>query len=212
MGINVGPWVLGLAVLGQHARHNLEDLGDELEEGIGGQVLEGELTLAGVTGVGLTEHGMTESRDNTARIESFPDNLSKTLVGDGLVAELLLEVEGPCEHLLVGESVEGSGKSVETSGEGEVGVREGRSDKVSGVGRDVSSLVVTVDNEVESHEVIEISLALESELAGEVGGPIEAGISGDELALLVGVLIDGSSNGGQLGYTRVLEIGIPHYM
>lgn len=199
VGINVGPWVLGLSLLGQDARDNLEDLGDELEEGVVGQVLEGKLTLRSVTGVSLTEDSVSESRDNTASVESLPDNLSESLVGDRLVSKLLLEIEGPGEHFLVGKSVEGSSKTVETSGEGEVRVGEGTSNKVSGVGRDVSSLVVTVDHEVETHEVIKLGLLLESELAGKVGSPVKAGVSGNELSVLVGVLVDGSCNSGQLG-------------
>lgn len=198
MGINIGPWVLGLSLLGENGGNDFVDLGNELEEGVVGEVLEGKLSLGGVSGIGLSQHSVSESGNNASSVESFPNNFSETLVGDLLASELLLEVEGPGEHLLVGKTVEGTSETVETSGEGEVGVREGRSDKVSGVSGDVSSLVVTVDDEVETHELIKLGL-VESEHASKVSSPVELAVIGNELVVSVGVLVDHTSNRGQLG-------------
>ena len=59
VGIDIGPWVLSLALLQENARDDLVELGDELEKFVIGQVLEGELALALVAGIRLAEHGMT---------------------------------------------------------------------------------------------------------------------------------------------------------
>lgn len=48
VSVNVGPGVLGLASLEENLGRDVVDLTDELEEGIGGQVLLGELALSGV--------------------------------------------------------------------------------------------------------------------------------------------------------------------
>lgn len=161
-------------------------------------MLESELALARVTGISLAEHSVSVSGHNTSGVESLPHGLSELLVGDLLASELLLQFHDPCEHFLVGKSVEGSSESVKTSGEGEVGIGESASDKVGGVCRNVSSLVVAVDDEVKAHELIE-GWVVEAELAGEVCGPVELGVVWHELALLVGVLVDHTSNTGQLG-------------
>ena len=58
MGIYIGPWVLGLALLQENAGDDLVELGHELEEFVIGQVLEGELALALVAGISLAEHGV----------------------------------------------------------------------------------------------------------------------------------------------------------
>lgn len=51
VGVHVGPGVLGLAGLEEDVGHDLVDLADELEEGVLRQVLEGKLSLGGVSGV-----------------------------------------------------------------------------------------------------------------------------------------------------------------
>jgi hypothetical protein len=177
------------------------NLGDELEQGIVGEVLEGELALACVARVSLAEHGVPESGNDATCVESFPDDFGQTLVAYFLVSQLMFEFSNPCEHFLVGESVEGSGETVETSREGDVGVGESAADEVSGVCGDVSSLVVTVDHEVEAHEVVKFG-TVEAELAGEVGRQVKAGVERDEFAILVCVLVDHGGNGGQLGCTK----------
>lgn len=64
MGIYIGPGVLHLAGLGQDWWHHLVDLRHQLEQLVFGQVLQGELALAGVAGIGLTEHSMTITRND----------------------------------------------------------------------------------------------------------------------------------------------------
>lgn len=62
VGVHVGPGVLGLALLQQHVGHDLVELSHQLEHGIVGQVLQGKLTLAGVTRVGLPQDGVAVTR------------------------------------------------------------------------------------------------------------------------------------------------------
>ncbi len=64
VSVHVGPRVLGLALLGEHGGHDGVELLDELDEGIVGQVLGGELGLSGEARIGLPEHSVTEARDD----------------------------------------------------------------------------------------------------------------------------------------------------
>lgn len=64
VGIYIGPGVLDLAGFGKDWGHHLVDLGDKLEQLIVGQMLEGELSLAGVTRIGLAEHSMAVAGHN----------------------------------------------------------------------------------------------------------------------------------------------------
>lgn len=64
VGVYIGPGVLGLALLQQHVGHDLIELGNHLEHGVVGQVLQGKLALTGVTGVGLPQDGMAVTRHN----------------------------------------------------------------------------------------------------------------------------------------------------
>ena len=64
VGVHIGPGVLDLASFSENWWDNHVQVGHELEHLVVGQVLEGELALAGVTGVGLTENGMTVTGDN----------------------------------------------------------------------------------------------------------------------------------------------------
>ena len=58
MGVNIWPWVLGLALLEENTWDDFVELGDQLEELVVGEVLEGELALASVTWVSLAEDGV----------------------------------------------------------------------------------------------------------------------------------------------------------
>ena len=64
MGVDVGPGVLGLALLYQDVGHHLVDLGHQLEERVVGQVSESKLALTGVPGVRLPQHSMAVAWHN----------------------------------------------------------------------------------------------------------------------------------------------------
>lgn len=99
--VHVGEGVLGLAVLGQDTRSDLVDLADQVEHGVVRELAEGKLALRHVTGVGLTEDGVTVTGDDLTGLEGGPQ-----VVLDGLVAKVAtdgrLHLGEPVEHLLVG--------------------------------------------------------------------------------------------------------------
>lgn len=64
VGIYIWPWVLDLAEFGQDWGHDLVDVGHQLEQGIVWQMLQGELALASVTRIGLSQNGVTVARNN----------------------------------------------------------------------------------------------------------------------------------------------------
>lgn len=124
VSVDVGVGILRLAVFGEDTRGDLVDLGNKLEHGVVGQVLLGELALGDVAGVGLAENGVAVAGDDLARLEGGPQ-----VVLDGLVTEVvadgLLHLGEPVEHLLVSKTVERTGKTVETSSQGQVRRAEG---------------------------------------------------------------------------------------
>ena len=210
VGVDVGEGVLGLAVLGEDTGGDLVDLGDEVEHGVLGKVLEGKLALADVTRVGLAEDGVAVTGNDTARVEGVPEVLLDVLVRE-VRADGLLHLGEPVEDLLVGKTVERAGKTVEAGGEGEVGGAEGRADQVGGVGRDVATLVVSVDGQVETHELDEVLVLGEAKLVGKVVGVVLVLLGGRDLAVLVDVAVDAGGNVGELAdeVHGVLESVLP---
>ncbi|KAI6759071.1 hypothetical protein HG531_013832 [Fusarium graminearum] len=197
VGVNVRVGVLGLAVLSEDTGGDLVDLRDELEHGVVGHLLLGKSALSHVTRVSLSENGVAVTGDDTAGVEGGPE-----VVSDGLVAKViangLLELGEPVEDLLVSKTVEGTSKTVETSGEREEGGAESRADKVSGVGRDVATLVVGVDGQVKTHKLNEVGVVGEAKLVGEVEGVILVLLDGSDLSALEDVLVDARSDVGEL--------------
>lgn len=198
VGVDVGEGVLGLAVLGQDAGGNLVDLADKLEHGVVGHIGLGELTLSHVAGVSLAEDGVAVAGNDTAGLEGVPEVLGDLGIGQ-IITDDLLHLREPVEDLLVGETVEGTGEAVETSGKGKEGGAEGRADKVGGVGRNVATLVVGVDGQVETHQLNKVGVVAEAELVGKVEGVILVLLDGGNLAALEDVLVDARSNVGELG-------------
>ena len=196
--IHVGEGVLGLAVLGQDTRSDLVDLADQVEHRVIRQLAEGKLALRNVTGVGLTEDGVTVSGDNLAGVEGGPQ-----VVLDGLVTQVVanrgLHLREPVQNLLVGQSVERTSQSVETSSEGEHGGAQGATNKVGSVSADVTTLVVGVDGQVQTHQLNEVAVAAEAKLVGQVEGVVLVLLDRSNLAVLEDITVDLGSDGGQLG-------------
>lgn len=209
VSVNVGVGVLGLAVLGQDNRSDLVDLADQLEHGVLGHLLLRKLALSHVAGVSLAEHSVTVTRHNTARVQCRPKVVGNVLVAQ-VVTNRLLHLSEPVEHFLVGQTVQGTGQTLETSRDGQEGRAESTADQVSGVGRDVATLVVGVDGQVETQELNEVGVVAEAQLVGKVEGVVLVLLDSGDLAALEDVLVDASSNGGQLGdqVHGVLE-GVP---
>lgn len=213
MGVHIGPGVLGLTVLGEDLGGNLVDGRDEVEEVVVRHVLEGELTLSSVTGVSLSEDGVSVTGNNTARVKSVPQVLLNVVLGD-VGANIGLDLENPLKNLLVGTSVERTSQTVETSGQGQEGGRESGTNQVGGVGRDVTTLVIGVDGQVESQKLNKLLVLAESEQGGKVLGVVSGGIGGAELAILEDVAVDAGSNGRELGeeVNRVLVGVLPELL
>lgn len=157
-----------------------------------------ESALGSVAGVGLAEDGVAVTRDDTAGVEGRPE-----VVGDGLVAEVvtngLLHLGQPVENLLVGKTVQGTGKTVKTCSQRQEGGAESAADQVGGVGADVTTLVVGVDGQVQTQELNKVLVLAEAELVGKVEGVVLVLLDGGNLSALEDVLVDAGSNVGQLG-------------
>ena len=142
MGIYVGPGVLDLASLQEDWRHQHVQLGDEFEQFVVREMFESELSLTGVSGVSLTQDRVTVAGNNLARLQEAPHKLLHLVVGR-VQADSLHHLLHEDENLLVGEAVEGPGQAAHSRTEGEVGIGQGRTNQVGGVGRHIPALVVT---------------------------------------------------------------------
>lgn len=195
--VSVNLRVLGLAVLSEDTWGNLVDLADELEHWVIWEVLLGERSLRHVSWVSLAEDGVAVTWNDLSGVEGSPEVLLDLLIGE-IVANGGLHLGEPVKNLLVGKTVEWASKTVQASGEGEHGRAESRADQVSGVGADVTTLMVSVDGEVESHQLNESLVVAEAELVGVVEGVILILLDWGDLAILVDVLVDPGSNGWEL--------------
>jgi len=199
VSIYVWPWVLGLALLEEDVWNDLVELRDELEELVVRKVLESEFSLAGVSGISLSEDSVTVARDDSTTLERVPDEFSELFVGNFVGAKVSDELSEPNKDFLVGKTVKRSSQTVQSGGERKVRVRESRADQVRGVGRDVATFVIGVDGEVKSHELDELGI-IESDHVAVVGGPVKARVSGGKVTVLaVEVVEDLSGDGRKVG-------------
>mmetsp|Transcript_6854 Transcript_6854/g.17245 ORF Transcript_6854/g.17245 Transcript_6854/m.17245 type:complete len:135 (+) Transcript_6854:2319-2723(+) len=66
VGIDIGPGVGGLAVVGENTGNDIVKLSNKVEKRIAAKMLECEVTLASVSGIGLAKHSVTITRDDLA--------------------------------------------------------------------------------------------------------------------------------------------------
>lgn len=99
--------------------------------------------------------------------------------------------------------MEGTGKTLKTGTVGQEGVGQSAANQVSGVSRDVTTLVVTVKSKVETEEILEVLvlLATLAKHGSKVVRPIllEVNLGRESTTATVRVLVDLGSNGGELG-------------
>lgn len=197
-------------MLGQNTWGNLVDLADQFEHWIVGQVLLSECSLGHVAGVSLAENGVAISGNDLAGLKRGPQ-----VISDGLIAEIVpnrsLHLREPVQHFLVGETVEGTSETIETSGQGEHRRAESASNKVGSVGTDIAALVVSVDGEVQSHQLDEVLVLAKAKLVGKVETVVLILLDRSDLSALEDVLVDSSGDRRQLGNQvhRVLESVAP---
>ncbi len=161
-------------------------------------MLLGESTLGHVTGIGLAENSVTIARDNLTSLEGSPE-----VVLDSLITEVItnssLHLGDPVQDLLVGKTVERTGKSIETSSKRQEGRAESAANQVGGVSTDVSSFVISVNGEVESQQLDEVVVIGKAKLVGKVETVILILLDGSNLSSLKDILVDSGSNGWKLG-------------
>lgn len=153
---------------------------------------------------------MAVTGNHLARLEGRPDILGNLLVRS-VLTNLGSHLLDPSEDFLVGETVEGTGETVQGSTEGKEGVRKGGTDQVTGVGGNVTTFVVRVDSDVQSHELDKVGVFTETEQGSQVGRVVLAGVNGRELAVTEDVSEDSASNVRELGNEvhRVIEGSLP---
>jgi hypothetical protein len=152
--INIGPGVLNFTSGSEEVGDGLVVGAHEVDEVVVLDVLLGELKLEHEAGVSLAEDGVTVAGDDLTGGKGV-GNVGLDVVLGPVLAELFLEGKDEGKAFLVGESVEGTSETVHTSGEGEVGVGEGRADEVGSVSGDIATFVITI-GKVSKQQKIEV--------------------------------------------------------
>lgn len=105
-------------------------------------MLKSKLALGSVTRIGLSQDGMTITRHDLAGLESGPDVVLDLLVGR-FFTDLVLHLAEPDENLLVGETVKRASKTTEGGTIGKERIRQSGTDKLAGMGGDITALMIT---------------------------------------------------------------------
>ena len=92
-------------------------------------MLERKLALARVARVSLAEYRMPVAGNNLTGSQCLPQVVFNLLIGCAST-NVCLHLLDPAEYFLVGETMERTGKTIESSRKGEVWVRKGTSNKV----------------------------------------------------------------------------------
>mmetsp|Transcript_29273 Transcript_29273/g.45487 ORF Transcript_29273/g.45487 Transcript_29273/m.45487 type:complete len:372 (-) Transcript_29273:41-1156(-) len=154
-------------------------------------MLQGEFTLASVTRISLAENGVTVPGNHFFSVEGLPCKFGNSIRVDLLSfgVKLGLEVLNPLQHLLVGQSVQWSSQSVQTSRVTQIRISKGASHQMRRVSRGVTSLVIRVDAHVQTHELVEARVVI-SQHTSKVAAKIEAGVLDHGLTRAVDAVVD----------------------
>lgn len=209
-GVDVRIWVFDLADGSQDSGDGVEAFSGQIADVVVFDVAVGKALEMHESGISVSQHSMSVSRNDSAFLES----LSHVLLDDLLIGLFslveVLELGQPLQAFLVGKAVQWSSKAVHGSGEGKIRISKCRSDEVAGVCRDISSLMIRVNGKISSNALLHLML-VEPKHVREVASPIESVIRSDEVATVVLVPVDSGADVRQLGKQihRILEIMLP---
>lgn len=197
VSIDIWPWVLDFTELLEDWRNDLIYSLAEIDEFVVLDVFNGEFSLVDVSGISVSEDGVTVSWNNLSGGQGSVGEFSDLFVGD-VASEFLLKVQQPSQDFLIGQTVEWASKTVEGSRVREIRISQSRSDQVGSVGRDVTTFVITVDGEVTSEAFLDFVLLITQHVS-EVSSPVEVWVSGNDITTLVEVSVDQSGDSWHLG-------------
>jgi len=102
-------------------------------------------------------------------------------------------------------------QTVQRGREGKERIRQSRTHKFSSVGRNVSTFVVTVDGNIQPHQLDEGFIVTEAKKGRKIGRVILIWVDGRELAIAINVAVDTTGDVGELGdkVHRIFECGTP---
>lgn len=107
--------------------------------------------------------------------------------------------------------MERTGETIEASGQRQHRRAKSTSDQMSGVGADITTLVISVNGQVKSHQFDKVLVIGKAKLVGHVVAIIFVLLNWCDLAVFVEVAVYSGSNGGKLGdkVHRVLKCMLP---
>lgn len=199
MGIDVGIWILDLALLQEHGRNGLIACVDQLEEGIIRAVLQGKVTFQHVSWICVSQHGVAKAWDDLAFLQGLVGKVGHQLLGGFLPMQLLLDIQEPGQTLLVGQAVQGPRQAAEPRSPGVVRIAQGRAHQVGRVRRDVATFMIRMKHQVQTHRLLEPFALIHPQHLGKVGCPVQLGVVGRHFAIMKGPTIDRGRDDGDFG-------------
>ena len=135
---------------------------------------------------------MSVAGNHAAGLEGVPEVISDILLGE-LGSNLVLHSQDPAQDLLGGQSVQRASQTQQTGTVAQERVAESTANQMGSVSRNIATLVVTVQGQVQAQQIVEV-LVLGTALAqqlGKVVGPILGGI---QLLCTNGINLVGTEN------------------
>jgi hypothetical protein len=197
VGINIGPGVLDFTEVLKDGGNDIVDSLAEFDEGIVLDVFNGEFSLMDISGVSVSEDGVTITGNDLSGTEGSLGEFLDLFSGD-VVTEFSLQVQQPSQDFLIGETVEGTSETVKGSGVREIRISQSGTDQVASMGRDVTTFVIRVDGQITSNAFLDFVLLI-TQLVSEVTSPIEVGVRSNNITTFVEMSVDQSGDSGDLG-------------
>lgn len=144
---------------------------------------------------------MSVARDDTAALESRPDVILDSLIGD-IRSNLILHLHDPSQDFLVGKTVKRASQTVQSSSKRQHRTRQCRANQMGCMRRDIATLMIRVDRQVQSHQLDELLVLAVSHQMGEIVSVILVLDNRRHLAALVYVLVDSGGDGREFGNQR----------
>lgn len=153
--------IIYLSMFRKNTRGDLGILLDQLEDRVGQDIrASGSKVHESLeTRVRLAEDTMAVARDDTARLQGVPEVGTDVLVSE-LGSDLLLHGQDPPQDFLGSKAVQRSGKTQKTRTVAQEGVAQGASNQVGSVGGYVTALVVTVQSQIQTQQIVEVLVLL----------------------------------------------------
>ena len=187
--IHIGPWIFDFPRGLQDIWYHFIYAANDLKEFVVRHVFLSKTALCFIARIGLSQYSVTKAWDDLSIGQGLLAVVLDLLLGRQATAQFIAHALDPADDLLIGQAMQRTCQAGHSCCECEIGIAQGTSHQMDGVGRNISAFVIGMNGHVHAHHLTEF-LAVVTKHMRKVACPVQVWIRFNVLPVSVAASVD----------------------